>query len=82
MVDLYTDRAAMFAVTPRAGESAQQRREADRNNGECDCASVRDLEEVRFPLRGGGRLPIKGVLDGPHRALQIAQFAPEKRKRT
>src|ERR1700733_12077645 len=30
MVDLYTDRAAMFAVTPRAGESAQQRREADR----------------------------------------------------
>jgi hypothetical protein len=30
MVDLYTDRAAIFAVTPRAGESAQQRREADR----------------------------------------------------
>src|ERR1035437_3324177 len=30
MVDLYTDRAAMFTVTPRAGESAQQRREADR----------------------------------------------------
>ena len=29
MVDLYTDRAAMFTVTPRAGESAQQRREAD-----------------------------------------------------
>jgi hypothetical protein len=30
MVDLYTDRAAMFTVTPRAGESAQQREEADR----------------------------------------------------
>ena len=30
MVDVYTDRAAMFMVTPRAGESAQQRREADR----------------------------------------------------
>jgi hypothetical protein len=30
MVDLYTDRAAMFAVTPRAGESEQQRRAADR----------------------------------------------------
>jgi len=30
MVDVYTDRAAMFMVTPRAGESAQQRQEADR----------------------------------------------------
>ena len=30
MVDVYTDRHAMFMVTPRAGESAQQRREADR----------------------------------------------------
>ena len=30
MVDVYTDRAAMFMVTPRAGESAQQRKEADR----------------------------------------------------
>ena len=29
MVDVYTDRAAMFAVTPRAG-NAQQRQEADR----------------------------------------------------
>jgi hypothetical protein len=29
-MDLYTDRAAMFTVTPRAGESEQQRREADR----------------------------------------------------
>src|SRR6202790_5787984 len=27
MVDVYTDRAAMFMVTPRAGESAQQRQE-------------------------------------------------------
>jgi len=30
MVDVYTDRAAMFMMTPRAGESAQQRQEADR----------------------------------------------------
>src|ERR1700678_915155 len=30
MVDVYTDRAAMFMVTPRAGESVQQRQEADR----------------------------------------------------
>ena len=30
LVDVYTDRAAMFMVTPRAGESAQQRQEADR----------------------------------------------------
>src|SRR6266446_1756310 len=30
MVDVYTDRAAMFLVTPRAGESAQQRQQADR----------------------------------------------------
>ena len=30
MVDVYTDRAAMFMVTPRAGESAQQRQQADR----------------------------------------------------
>lgn len=30
MVDVYTDRAAMFMVTPRAQESAQQRQEADR----------------------------------------------------
>ena len=30
MVDVYTDRHAMFMVTPRAGESAQQRRQADR----------------------------------------------------
>jgi hypothetical protein len=30
MVDVYTDRAAMFMVTPRAGESGQQRQEADR----------------------------------------------------
>jgi len=30
MVDVYTDRASMFMVTPRAGESAQQRQEADR----------------------------------------------------
>ncbi len=30
MVDLYTDRAAMFMVTPRPGESKQQREEADR----------------------------------------------------
>lgn len=30
MVDVYTDRHAMFMVTPRAGESAQQRQEADR----------------------------------------------------
>jgi hypothetical protein len=30
MVDVYTDRAAMFMVTPRAKESAQQREEADR----------------------------------------------------
>jgi hypothetical protein len=30
MVDVYTDRAAMFTVTPRAGESAQQRQQADR----------------------------------------------------
>ena len=30
MVDVYTDRAAMFMVTPRAKESAQQRRESDR----------------------------------------------------
>jgi hypothetical protein len=29
-VDVYTDRASMFMVTPRAGESAQQRQEADR----------------------------------------------------
>jgi hypothetical protein len=30
MVDLYTDRAGIFMVAPRAGESAQQRQEADR----------------------------------------------------
>ena len=30
MVDVYTDRAAMFTVTPRPGESKQERREADR----------------------------------------------------
>jgi hypothetical protein len=30
MVDVYTDRAAMFMVTPRAGESAQRRQAADR----------------------------------------------------
>jgi transposase len=30
MVDVYTDRAAMFMVTPRAGESRQRREEADR----------------------------------------------------
>ncbi len=30
MVEVYTDRAAMFMVTPRVGESAQQRQEADR----------------------------------------------------
>jgi hypothetical protein len=30
MVDVYTDRAAMFMVTPRAKESAQQRQESDR----------------------------------------------------
>jgi hypothetical protein len=30
MVDVYTDRAAMFMVTPRAGESWQRREEADR----------------------------------------------------
>jgi hypothetical protein len=30
MVDVYTDRAAMFMVTPRAGESEEKRREADR----------------------------------------------------
>ena len=30
MVDVYTDRAAMFTVTPRAEESEEARREADR----------------------------------------------------
>jgi hypothetical protein len=30
MVDVYTDRDSMFAVPPRAGETEQQRREADR----------------------------------------------------
>ena len=30
MVDVYTDRAAMFMVTPRAQESVQQRQESDR----------------------------------------------------
>jgi hypothetical protein len=30
MVDVYTDRAAMFMVTPRTQENAQQRQEADR----------------------------------------------------
>lgn len=30
MVDVYTDRAGMFMVAPRAGESAGQRRQADR----------------------------------------------------
>jgi hypothetical protein len=30
MVDVYTDRAAMFMVTPRANESARQRQESDR----------------------------------------------------
>ena len=30
MVDVYTDRAAMFMVAPRAKESAQQKRESDR----------------------------------------------------
>jgi hypothetical protein len=30
MVDVYTDRAAMFMVTPRGKESAQQRQESDR----------------------------------------------------
>jgi DNA-binding Lrp family transcriptional regulator len=30
MVDVYTDRAAMFTVTPRAGESAERRATADR----------------------------------------------------
>jgi hypothetical protein len=30
MVDVYTDRAAMFTVTSRAGESAEQRKQADR----------------------------------------------------
>ncbi len=30
MVDVYTDRAAMFMVTPRTKESAQQRQESDR----------------------------------------------------
>ncbi len=30
MVDVYTDRDSMFTVRPRAGESEQQRHEADR----------------------------------------------------
>lgn len=30
MVDVYTDRASMFMVTPKAGESAEQRQAADR----------------------------------------------------
>jgi len=30
MIDVYTDRATMFMVTPRAKESAQQRKESDR----------------------------------------------------
>ena len=30
MVDVYTDRDSMFTVAPRAGETGQQRREADR----------------------------------------------------
>ena len=30
MADVYTDRAAMFAIAPRAGESKEARREADR----------------------------------------------------
>ena len=30
MVDLYTDRAGIFTVAPRAKESTQQRQEADR----------------------------------------------------
>src|SRR3954454_18460154 len=30
MVDVYTDRASMFTVTPRAGESKEQQRKADR----------------------------------------------------
>ena len=30
MVDVYTDRDSMFAVSPRSGESKQQQREADR----------------------------------------------------
>jgi hypothetical protein len=30
MVDLYSDRAGIFMVAPRAKESAQQRQEADR----------------------------------------------------
>jgi transposase len=30
MVDVYTDRASMFTVTPRPGESKEQQREADR----------------------------------------------------
>jgi hypothetical protein len=30
MVDVYTDRAAMFVVTPRAGESEEERRQTDR----------------------------------------------------
>lgn len=30
MVDVYTDRAAMFAVTPKSGESREQQRQADR----------------------------------------------------
>ena len=41
MVDVYTDRAAMFMVTPRAGESAQHRQEADRLTqiGRAGCAN-------------------------------------------
>ena len=30
MVDVYTDRAAMFTVTPKSGESREQQRQADR----------------------------------------------------
>jgi hypothetical protein len=30
MVDVYTDRDSMFTASPRAGETEQQRREADR----------------------------------------------------
>src|SRR4051812_31287776 len=30
MVDVYTDRASMFTVPPRAGESADEQRQADR----------------------------------------------------
>src|SRR5579863_6556676 len=64
MLDVYTDRHSMFTVAPRAGETEQQRREADR------------LRATWYPDFGQRSAPLLNRVGSPAASLESSLLTP------